>query len=240
MAPSAAPELTASRPESPVAMSDVKDAKQSTEACSSSSWTAFSRQFEEDRDLLAEYKGVQKEFTDLAAQFSSSVLLSTFIATLMITFLTFANVMIHDSTSTEFQIGMALCCMAAVCHISLVLVAGRAGTQTYRSSRLPRSQPLPPIEEYQARFESFARCLRLCEDVQAFGTTIFAVALLFMCWHIFHSHTFAYAVFGFVIFVGVWVYVGGFWHISWAGEQTRKAKLYINRLRGCDTGDRAV
>lgn len=107
--------------------------------------------------------------------------------------------------SISFQLGMVLCSMTGVCHVSLVLVAGRAATQTYRSSRLPRNQHHPTLPKYEGRLEAFVKCLRLSKNIQALRTTIFSNALLCLGWYIFHNHMFMYTLFTFVIVTGVWI-----------------------------------
>lgn len=164
---------------------------------------------------------------------------STFIATIVIAFLTLAHNIIQNKGSTEFQVAMLLCFLAATCHLSIVLVSGRACILAYRYSRLPVGDR-PTIEDYRKQFEAFGRCLKVSEWVQGFGQALFGPAMLYTIWLMFEDRIYVFIIYGFITILQIVVYAAGFWRVSWAGAMVipiRKCSVLSLRRQ---TGEKAV
>lgn len=112
---------------------------------------------------------------------------------------------------------MLLCFLAAICHISIILIAGRACILAYKYSRLPPTDR-PTVEEYQKQLDSFGGCLKVSENVQAIGQALFGPAIMYTMWQMFKNHIFVIILYAFIVVLDIVVYVTGFWRVSWVGS----------------------
>ncbi|KAF9445357.1 hypothetical protein P691DRAFT_710440 [Macrolepiota fuliginosa MF-IS2] len=129
---------------------------------------------------------------------------------------------------------MLLCFLTATCHLSIILIAGRACILSWRYSRRANFDRLT-IAQYQEHFESFNQCLQMSEWVQGLGQALFAPAILYSVWQLFEDHFYAYFLYGFIALLDIAVYATGFWRVSWAGMTIRAAYAHFVR-RNSDKG----
>jgi hypothetical protein len=138
-----------------------------------------------------------------------------FIASIITAFLSLANDVVHLKGNLEFEIAMFLCILAASCHISDVVVSGRACILAYQHSRLP-SIDRPTVEEYKKQLDAFNRCVRVSQWVQGLGQALFGIAILYTLWQMFKNRVLISSIYAFASVLQVVVYAVGFWRISWA------------------------
>jgi hypothetical protein len=117
-----------------------------------------------------------------------------------------AHGIIDENTTTEFQVSMLLCILTPVCHLSIILVAGRA---CILASCFPAPMPSnimdrgPTLSEYQAHLHSFSPVLKLSQFIQGIGQALFGPAFLYTLWLIFKEKIYPVIVIVFVVILQV-------------------------------------
>jgi hypothetical protein len=164
---------------------------------------------------------------------------STFTAALIISFLSFAQIVINNASSMSFQFGLFFSIIAAGFHLFAALVAARAGMICFRISKsldiqlaavsAPASQTVedhsnvnndrlePSYRSWynrQLHTSDFHRFLVLCEQLQLLGTTVYLPSALYLLFYMFERKEFAIVIYA-MTGIGAWaVYRLGFWKVS--------------------------
>ncbi|EKM75842.1 hypothetical protein AGABI1DRAFT_94618 [Agaricus bisporus var. burnettii JB137-S8] len=170
-----------------------------------------------EESTTARYSEMVHEFHDMTRSLGVSVLISAFIASFITTFLTLANDVIRKRGDLEFEIAMFFCILSASCHISDIVVSGRAFILAYQHSRM-RFIDRPAIDDYQKQLDAFTRCLWVAHLVQGLGQALFGVALLYTLWIMLEHRILTSILYAFSSIVQVAMYFVGFWRISWAED----------------------
>lgn len=178
-----------------------------------------------------DYDAVEESFGHLTRYLGTTVILSTFMTTVVMSFLALAHNIIQDRDKREFQIAMMLCLLTATCHLFIILIAGRACIQVCWYSRIPNTRR-PSLEEYQNRLYSFYRCLKISEWVQGLGQVLFPPAILYTVWQMFSHHIYPVVIISFVAVLEIIVYAMGYWNISWISMTLKSIKHAFRHFQG--------
>jgi len=184
------------------------------------------------------------ELSSLSSEFNILVLISTFTAALIISFLSFAQSVIDNTTSsnrTPFQYGMFFHIISIGFHLFAALVAARSGMICFRISKSldiqmatdgtsdsqtieeypnvnnsdrPTKPPIHTSYDQRLHMSDFRRFLILCEQLQLIGTTIYFPSALFLIFYMFDRIEFAIVLYAMTGIGAVAVYRLGFWKVS--------------------------
>ncbi|KAF8881214.1 hypothetical protein BD779DRAFT_1802748 [Infundibulicybe gibba] len=174
-----------------------------------------------------------ERFKALAEEFSVLVVIATFTATLITSFLSLARDIMNPASIASihfYEIGMLLSLFATGLQLGTVLVAGRGAALSFReaaehadlqpqdthpeqpgspSLNGSASQPPPSIT-----LKEFRQYFFLCEQLQLFGTFLFFSSILFFTFFMFDDHRYP-IIFYVVCLAGAYiVFRTGFWKIS--------------------------
>jgi len=179
----------------------------------------------------------RRDLDSLSSQFNILVLISTFTAALIISFLSLAQSVIGDASGKPYQFGLFFSAIAIGFHLLAVIVASRAGMLSFRLSKSIESENTqePQTEDPhtgsvdsrtsvtgiytrppgpQLRLVDFQRFLVLCEQLQLVGTTIYIPPALFLLYYMFRDVQFVIAIYVITGIGALVVYRLGFWKVS--------------------------
>ncbi|KAF8067903.1 hypothetical protein FPV67DRAFT_1669772 [Lyophyllum atratum] len=178
-----------------------------------------------------------EEYEAFARQFGTSVLISTFTATLIVAFLALARDIIDAPDTPDpvalihFNIGMLLGMAATGLHIGVIVVAGRAAALCFRlsaaavrdeSKSIHCSKRLPSLEgsRHFAQVDFF-RYIKYCDHLQLVASMMLLCFFLFLAYSMFTLKVFFWILFGASTIGGFSVFNTGFWKVSLAREAIR-------------------
>ncbi|KAF5383234.1 hypothetical protein D9615_004918 [Tricholomella constricta] len=161
-----------------------------------------------------------KKFEALGSQFNMIVVISTFTASLIISYLSLVKSIVNDNHAVAFDIGMFLSYFAMNIHFGNIIVAGRG-------SALTSQLPVDDAPGYDLKY--FHHYLELCEQLQFFATIVFLAAVTQLTFFVFHDITLPLILLGVSAFSSLVVFWIAYWKVS---ITLRNLKFIIRRVRG--------
>ncbi|RDB27486.1 hypothetical protein Hypma_003847 [Hypsizygus marmoreus] len=157
----------------------------------------------------------------LSEQFNMQVVVSTFTASLIISFISLVQSILLDDNRIPFDIGMLLSFFAMNVHFGNIIVAGRGAALT--------AQHAADEDKDHHNLEYFHHYLEICEQLQFFATVLFLVAIVVYTFFIFSEIVFPLVLLGVSIVGSLIVFWSAYWRVSMT---FRNLKFVIRRVRG--------
>lgn len=158
-------------------------------------------------------------YDSLTQQFNMLVVISTFTAGLIVSFLSLVAQLIGSNHRTPFNIGMLFAFFALAFHLGNLIVAGRGAAITAQHLVIGSKQYDPGY---------FRFYLSVCEQLQFAATLLFIVSIVILTFYIFISLAFPLVLL-FISAIGALVV---FWSSYWKVSITfRNFKFLVQNLR---------
>ncbi|GLB38952.1 hypothetical protein LshimejAT787_0601140 [Lyophyllum shimeji] len=159
-------------------------------------------------------------FEALVSQFNMLVVISTFTASLIVSFLSLVKSIVVDNHPVAFDIGMLLSFLAMSLHFGNIIVAGRGSALTsQRAADRDGRHDLAYFRHY----------LALCEQLQFLATVVFLVSIVQLTFFIFHDIIFPFVLLGCAVFGGLVVFWSAYWQVSMT---YRNLHFVFSKVRG--------
>ncbi|TFK41758.1 hypothetical protein BDQ12DRAFT_720572 [Crucibulum laeve] len=163
----------------------------------------------------------RKEYEALAEQFNSLVVISTFTAGLIVSFLSLVYGIIATEHRMAFDFGMLLSFLAMGAHLGNIVIAGRGVAVI--------SQQQAIEENVLHDLAYFRHYLAICEQLQFWATILFVASIIVLCFFIFSSVAFPSVLLGISLIASFFV----FWKVYWKISITlRNLKFIVGSVRG--------
>ncbi|KAG6852782.1 hypothetical protein C0991_009119 [Blastosporella zonata] len=144
------------------------------------------------------------------------MIVSTFTASLIISFLSLVKSIVIDNHQTAFDIGMLLSFFAMSIHFGNIIVAGRGSALT--------SQHVVD-DEVGHDLAYFYHYLELCEQLQFFATLVFLISVAQLTFIVFHRLLYPLVLMG-IAAVGSLIV---FWSVYWKVSMTFRNMMFLIR-----------
>ncbi|KAF8067917.1 hypothetical protein FPV67DRAFT_1669786 [Lyophyllum atratum] len=145
-------------------------------------------------------------FEALVSQFNMLVVISTFTASLIISFLSLVKSITADTHPVAFDIGMLLSFFAMSTHFGNIIVAGRG-------SALAAQHPADTAGT-RHDLKYFRHYLQICEQLQFCATVVFLVSVVQLTFFVFHRITYPLVLLGVSMVGSLVVFWSAYWQVS--------------------------
>ncbi|KAG5642475.1 hypothetical protein DXG03_002753 [Asterophora parasitica] len=162
----------------------------------------------------------EKEYEALASQFNMLIVIATFTASVIISYLSLVKSIVEHDHPVAFDIGMLISFFAMNLHFGNIVVAGRGSAL---------ASQLPAEHEPKYTLKYFHLYLELCEQLQFFATILFFVSVTFLTFFIFHDITLPIILLAVSFFGGLIVLWSAYWKVSMT---LRNIMFIVGRVRG--------
>ncbi|KAG5645634.1 hypothetical protein DXG03_005625 [Asterophora parasitica] len=164
----------------------------------------------------------EKEYEALVSQFNMLVVIATFTASVIISYLSLVKSIVEKDHPVAFDIGMLLSFFAMNLHFGNIVVAGRGSAL---------ASQLPAEHETKYTLKYFHHYLELCEQLQFFATILFFVSVMFLTFFIFHDITLPIILLAVSCFGGLIVFWSAYWKVSMTFRNIMTIVGHVRDLR---------